>query len=263
MSIYDIPTVWLFFIFTFIIVLISVLGLFLLKKVNTKSVKCEDHNTIIAILIGVMSVFLGVMVSFLILTSWGIYSKASLDVQKEAQSIGILFEVISTLPNTEKTQALIIAYLNYIINVEFPAIKEGQLPPEGEAFTEEIQRLLYDYIPEGAQETVLYQRSIQLIDVIIDLRINRISIATSGLNQLIWWVSIIDSVLIIVMSYFLNCNRLFHYLVIIVIAIYVAVGLFTTLVLSNPFRGSNGISSQAYQNTLNYILPINTEIIGE
>lgn len=252
-SIYDIPTTLLFLMFVVVVVTFSVLGLYIFKMVDISPVICEDHNTIVAILIGVMSVFLGVMISFLIITAWGIYSSSQLDNQKEAQSIYILYEVVSTLPNTEEAQALIKAYLEYVINIEFPAMDDGEVPAAGEAFIQDLQTVLYDYIPEGAQETILYQRSIQLIDIVIDLRINRVTTATSGFNTLIWWMTIIDSILIIMMSWFLTCTNLFHYVVVAIIAIYVSSGLFTTIILSNPFRGSSALSAEPFEDVLSDI----------
>ena len=240
----------MFFLCVLVTVIFSVLGLYIFKKIDTSPVRCEDHNAVVAILVGVMSVFLGVMVSFLIVTAWGIYSKSQLESQKEAQTIYILYEVVRTLPDTEDAQALIIAYLEYIIKVEFPAISKGEVPPTGEEFTQEIQRVLYDYVPETPQETVLYQKSITLIDLIVDLRINRVVTSTSGLNSLIWWITIIDSLLIIVMSWFLACSGSFHYIVVVIIAIYVASGLFTTMILSNPFRGYSGLSSEPFEQAL-------------
>lgn len=251
--IYDIPLVWSFLLFVVTITLISVFGLFVFRKINIDNVRCKDHNGIVAILIGVMSVFLGVLLSFLIVTSWGFFSRAQLDNQREAQSIYILYELVSTLPGTKNIQRLIVVYLEYIINVEFPDMSDGYVPDEGEEIFEEIQREIYDYVPKGGHDKILYNRIVALIDVIFDFRINRLIAARGGLNQLMWWVTIIDCVLIIIMSWFLSCANLFHYLLVIIISIYVSTGLFTTLILSNPFRGDFGLTSVPFQQALEEI----------
>ena len=246
----NISTGWLFLIFLLTVVALSMLGLYVVRLIDVTPVKCKDHNAIISILMGIMAVFLGVMLSFLIVTAWSIYSRGQLDNQKEAEVLYILFEIVSTLPNTEDAQALIIAYLEYVINVEFPAISKGEVPPEGQMFIQDIQRALYEYEPQDPQQTILYQKSIQLEDVVVDLRINRIILATTGLNTIIWWVTVIDSILIIFMSWFLTCANIFHYLVVTVIAIYVGAGLFAILILSNPFRTTGGITAAPFEEVL-------------
>lgn len=252
-SIYDIPTAWLFVILLILVMLISIVGLYLFKMIDISPVICENHNAIVGILIGVMSAFLGVMISFMVVTSWSFYSKASIDNQSEAQSLYVLFEVVSALPNTEIIQDLIIGYLEYIVDIEFPAMKQGIIPPEGEIFIQKLQEEIYNYVPEGNQQTVLYQRSVGLIGQIADFRANRIVIATEGLNSLIWWISIIDSVLIVFMSWFLDCTKLYHYLVVIMIVTYVVAGFFVTVQLSNPYRGDNGISDGPFQAALDFV----------
>lgn len=251
--IYDIPLIWSFLLFVTAMVLLTTFGLFLFKKINIDKIKCSEHNGVVGILIGIMSVFLGVLLSFLIVTAWGIYSKAQVDSQREAQTIYILYELISTMPDTKNIQRLIIGYLEYIVNVEFPDMATNSVTDEGQDLIEEIQREIYNYIPKGSHDDIIYNRSVALIDVIFDLRINRLIITRGGLNQLMLWVTVVDCVLIIIMSWFLACNNLFHYLLVIIISIYVSSGLFTTLVLSNPFKGQFGLSSVPFQQALDEI----------
>lgn len=253
-DIYDIPILWQYIMVVFLVIVVSIIGLYLFRKIDLKQFECVEQNRIVAIFIGIMASFLGITLSFLIVTSWDAYKTASAENKKEAESIFILYEVVSTLPGTENTQKLIIDYLKYIINVEFPTVRTGVESNVGKLYVQAIQKELYNYVPETSQETVLYQQSITLINVIINFRINRIMVMEEGVNNLIWWVAIIDATLLTLMCWILTCNNKFHYVLVVILAIYISTALFTIQVLSNPYARSIGITSEPFQQALNDIL---------
>lgn len=253
--IYNIPIIYSYISFIALVMLFSLFGLFVIKNINLENIKCDGHNAIIAIMIGVMGVFLGVMMGFLINTSWSIYKDAKEDSQKEAQLLYILYGIVNTLPNTEDIKLQIITYLEYLIRVEFPNISGGNVPMVGETpLLERIQKSIFDYNPQDEKETVLYQQAIDTINMAINFRINRLILSGESINGIIIIVAFIDSIAIIIMSWFLSCVKLFHYLVVIIIVIFVASSLFIVLILSNPFRGSNGLNSLPFETALGNIL---------
>lgn len=228
------------------------LYLFLLFR-KGKEIFCKEHNAIGAILIGLISVFLGVFLSFLVITSWDFYSRTELDAQKEAQTLYILYTVIQQLPNTQNIQRTIIEYLEFIINVEFPEMRTGNVSQTGQRFIQTLQDQIYGYVPTTAQQQVLYQKAINLLDVAIDLRINRIYAAETGINSIIWFISIINAIILIVMTWFVNCENVFHYIFTSMITVLTVSSLFTASVLSFPYRGSTSIKPNAYITALNDI----------
>lgn len=115
---------------------------------------------------------------------------------------------MGTLPNTEDTQDLIIEYVEHIINNEFPTQNEGDTIIKGAELIKGIQRAVYDYNPIGSQQTVLYNKSMELVNLTINLRVTRLYNAETSVNGVLWWVTILDSILIIIMTWFLSlCPR--------------------------------------------------------
>ena len=251
---YDMPTIWSFFLFVIIVTTVALVGLYIFKSLNISVINCEDNNSIIGIFIGIISIFLGVMLTLIIVGVWNDYDRARSDANREATNIFILYQTISKLPDTEDIQDIIIEYLEYIINVEYPALRHKEVPHEGTIFIEELQDTIYGYIPEGEQQIVLYAESIQTLNRIIHYRIDRLDSATVGINDLIWWVTMVDSILLLIMSWFLTCSTISHYILTTIVAIYVASAIYITLIMSFPFRGYAGLRSQPFQIALDDIL---------
>ena len=251
---YSIPTVWAFVVFVTVIPIIAMFGLYLFKWSNLSSLKCKNNNGLVGIFVGIVSVFLGVMLSFLVVTVWTNYSSAQLNDQREAGAIYILYQMIATMPGTEIIQALIIEYLEFIINVEFPALNEGEVTDEGLNLIKALQRALYDYTPVDQRQTVLYSKCVKLLNTLLTLRVDRLHDATTGVYDVVWWVSILDAVLLVAMTWFLNCDGVFHYLLVAIAAVYVAASMFIIVILAYPYLGYQGLNASPYQFALDNIL---------
>lgn len=251
---YDIPTIWSFLIFVTVITIVALFGLYIFKLFNIEAITCAEHNVIIGIFIAVISVFLGVMLTFVIIEVWDDYDRTQLDATKEAGTIFVFYQTISNLPDTEDIQELVIEYLEYIINVEYPALRYRNIPPEGNQLIIEIQDALYMYEPVGSKQLILYTQSIELFDQAILYRLDRLESGTVGINNLVWWITIIDSILLVVMSWFLLCSNISHYILTAIVAIYIASAIFLAIILSYPFRGYAAIAPDPFQEVLDEIL---------
>lgn len=76
------------------------------------------------------------------------------------------------LPDTEDIQDLIIEYLEYIINVEYPVLRNKVVPPEGNQIVIELQNLIYNYEPVGNQQLTLYNEAINLLNLATSYRVD-------------------------------------------------------------------------------------------
>lgn len=253
-AVYDLPTLLIFILFVTIIPFLAVLGLFIFKSVDLEAVRCpEGNNGMIGVYVGISSVFLGVMISFLIITVWNLYTSTELSSQQEAQAIIILYQNVYALPNTKKIQLSIIRYLRYVINVEYPELKNGDVNLFGAQILGNIQKELYNYTPSNDREISLYDNCIQELNNIINLRVDRIHNASAGINNILWGVCIFDSIIIILVTWFLICNNVFHYVLVIIISMFISASLFLIYTFSYPFRGQNGLTPEPFKEALTAI----------
>ena len=251
---YDIPTIFSFLFFVIFIVSVSLLGLFLVRLLPIKDRETLDHNTFVGIFVSVVSVFLGIILTFIIVGVLNNYNDAQLDSDNEAYTLYLLYQVEAELPGTEDTQQLIIDYLNYIINQEYPALNRGETPPRVTDLTDALRDAVYSYVPADAQQTVLYEQSILLLQEAGALRVKRLVEANNEPSDLLTLVTVIDSVLLIIMCWLLDAWAPLQYLAVAVVAIYVGSALFISIILSAPFRGAAGIGPDPFVVALTSIL---------
>lgn len=254
--IYQWPTPLAFFVFTLIITACCVIGLYLFRQTSLSEYKCGQHNAIIGIFAATVSVFLGVVLSFVILAVWNNYTAAELAAQKESQAIYFLYGTVKLLPNSEATQQLIISYMEEIINEEYPALKDGTFPENEINFPDLLRVAIYGFVPKTDQEVILYAETIDWLNEALALRIDRYNAAFRGVYPVIWWVAIIDSILITVISWYIDCKIITHYILMAAIGIYISASLFLVLVLSRPFEGYLGLDSLPFQIGLAQIMAI-------
>jgi hypothetical protein len=255
---YQWPTGLSCFVFTTLIVVPSIIGLYIFKQTGFNNILCGGHNEIVGIFVGIISVFLGVIFSFIILTVWNNYITATLNAEKEAEALYLLYGILRSMPRTEIPRITVVDYIKYIINEEYPAMKTGGFPEKGSQLIELLKLEIYSYRPENTHETILYSESIDWLNEAITLRIDRYHSAVQGVYMVIWWVSIIQSILLIVMSWFINCKGAVHYILVFIISIYVAVSMFLILILSYPFEGYASISPLPFEIALRRIInPLN------
>jgi len=233
--------------------IVSLLGLYLYKLSNLSIINCEDNNTIISVFITIVSVFLGVILTFILVGVWNHYIQAEVDSDKEANTLLLLYQTISFIPNTEKIQELIIQYIEYIINVEYPALSQVNIPEEGNKLITELEDAIYSYVPVDIQQTFLYQQSMNLVNQASNLRIDRLTYGTIGVNSLIWWVMVLDFILVVVLSWFLTCTTISHYILTAIVTIYAASVIFIIIILAFPFRGYYALTPTAFETVLNEI----------
>ena len=247
---YQWPTGFSFIIFVTIVVLIAIVGLYVFRLTGLYEYTCGEHNTIIGIFTGTIGIFLSVILSFIIVTVWNNYTDAELNAFREAQALYLLYGVLTLLSGTESTQQLVITYLENIINVEYPSLNQGEQTDEGINILNELRMSVYGYIPTTDRESILYQESIDWLNQAIGLRIDRYNSATQGIYPVVWWVAVIDSFLMIFMSWFINCPTVAHYILMFVVGVYVSTALFLVLILSYPFEGYSGLTSEPFQLVL-------------
>jgi len=247
---YQWPTIWVFILFTLLITLASIIGLYLFNSFGLPNAVCEDNNAVIGIFIAAISVFLGIILSFIIVTVWNNYTDAMLNADKEAETLYLLYVTVKNMPQTERTKQLIIDYIDFIIRIEYPELKQGKRPTDGDKLLTELEIAIYGYLPQSPREVTLYNESINLLNRAIELRTDRLNSAFVGIYPVIWWVAIIDSILIIIMAWFIKCSSVAQYILTGVVGIYVATALFLVIILSYPFEGYLGLGPDPFNAAL-------------
>lgn len=252
---YAVPNSILIFMFIVILISISLIGLYLFTIfVSRGFIKTfDDANT--GLYTSAVTIAIAIIIAFVITNEWLIFSKTESNLVEEANVLYLLYENVYTLPDTDDIQILTIQYICSIINIEFPAMKSGQLPLENETLIL-LQSAILVYDPDpplSAQELIIYENIIALFNQALSLRNQRLQASMHGIPNELWWVIIIGFILVMVMTWFIKGNMTYRIIMnAFVIMIYASL-LFLVVALDYPFRGDFSLTADPFVFVLNRI----------
>ena len=249
---YNIPNYILMVLFIILSVVLLIIGLYIFNSlVNKNFVKTfNDQST--SAYINTAAVVLAVVLAFIVSDEWQKYSEAGYALEEEANVLYSLYKTTSNMTNSETIQCNIIQYIRHIINIDFPSMKNGELPPIGDSLAElEINILKYE--PTTQKDFVLYDKSLDLLNEAVNLRNKRLQSSAVGIPKELWWVILFGCIVIIIMLWFLSGSMMNHIIMTsLVTAIYASL-LFLAVAFDYPFRGEFSLSSDPFKFVLERI----------
>src|SRR5437870_4391067 len=119
---YNVPNSILLFIFIVVLVSISLIGLYLFTILISQGFfkALNDVNT--GLYTGAVTIAIAIIIAFVITNEWITYRETQTNLIQEANTLYLIYQNVSNLPNTQLTQTIIIQYISSIINIEFPAM---------------------------------------------------------------------------------------------------------------------------------------------
>jgi len=252
---FDLPTYLGLVIYIVIIIVIAIVGSILYTASGLQQYQCKDGLSLLSIFISIISIFLGVMISLIIAQANSNYSSAVASSSLEASAIYSLWNTVRQLPNSKALQEEVIAYLEYIIYVEYPALKKGDLPPRGDRIVAALftSIMTFGNTISTPHDLQLWSTAVDTMTKVQDLRLARLTYASYGVNNLLWWVAVMDSLILIVLTWFIACDSPFRYVYIVIASIYIGGSLFAVTIISYPFRGYDALTPIPFEQALSDI----------
>lgn len=254
--VYDLPVAIAFVLFIVFIVLLCLGGLFLFYLLGVNEYINDSCPFTLRAFISIISLFVGMLLSFLIVTVWNGYTTLQSNNTLEAVTIYKLYKILVQLPDTEYIRELIREYLYFIVNTEFPKLQDGSFTNEqvvtndGAILMQTIQDEIYKYVPQNNHDEILYNEALVALNGVLDGRVNRLRDTQFKLYDVLWWVAFLDAALLILLCYGMQCQRRLHYILVAIAGIYVSTALFILLIMAFPFRSVDGLSSESFRFSL-------------
>jgi hypothetical protein len=251
--VYDVSNSVVLFTFIIIIVFLSIIGLIIFTLLTSCGFMTSFNNEAIGVYIGVLAIVVGIVIAFIISDLWQKFHEAETNMAQEANILYQLYNTLVAMPRTEISQVLLINYICYIINIEFPSLENGITSTQGTLLIDALRKAIYGYIPINDREQILYAEALTLFNRSQVLRTSRIESALVGLAPELWWVMILGLVLLIVMSWFITGDFWFRVTMVTFLATGYASMIFLVVALDYPFKGDLGLSPTPFEFVLTQI----------
>jgi hypothetical protein len=253
--IYDEPTWVLGLITTLAFLLPSLLGLILGRKwvYRTFRLSAETNESVNGYFAGA-GVLYGLLLGLVAVATWQNYDSANSVASKEASSIAALYRDVSAFPEParDQLQDYLEQYLNFVIDVAWPAHRHGEVPRGGTLLLSRFQGVLCGFQPANVNQQVILAEALTAFNKLVEARRMRMDSVGTGLPGVFWVVILAGAVLSIALTYTFHLPTLRGHLMLTgIYSLFLGFMIFLVVALDNPFRGELSVTPESYVHVLN------------
>lgn len=235
-------------------VILSVVGLVIVKRYISHQ-KLKTHNDIAGAIFQTLGVAYTVLLAFMVVVAWQNFDRTSLTAETEANYLVDLMEDSSAFSKdfSMKIRTASEEYAKNVINQEWPMLAEGKESPVAKESLGKISALYASYMPQNVKEEIFLAESVKKLNLLGEMRRIRIFESRQGIPALLWVVLIVGAFATITFTFFFGSdNPRAQMLMTSLLAVIIALILYTVLSLDFPFTGGIKVKPDAFREMLKY-----------
>ena len=208
---------------------------------------------------GAIAAFYGIALAFITVANWENYTRAVSVVSAEASSIGALYRDVNGYPEPlrDELKGRIKEYLEFVVNQAWPAQKHGTILQGSVQILNKFQDSLLQFEPASEGQKVIHQEAFSQYNDFLNFRRQRLDFVDAQLPSILWVIILGGAVITIFVTYFFYVpNVRLHILLIICYSMLIAVVIYFTALMENPFKGPVAVTASSYQLILDTLINV-------
>jgi hypothetical protein len=189
--------------------------------------------------------------------TWENYSEIDGVVTTEAAAVASLYRDLDGYPQPMRgrLESTMREYTKLVIEKEWPAHRRGVALEDGDVILDRLENAIMSFDPAKEREKIAHAEVLQSLDTVIDQRRLRLQAVSTGLPAALWSVVLCGAFLNGILTYlFWVENVTLHAILVAIMAIFIALLVFLTAAMDNPFRGEFSVSSEAFETILSNVM---------
>jgi hypothetical protein len=232
----------------------SLAGLFLTRPLVRRLLGASgQYNDVVSWVFAGIGVFYGLALGLIAVGTWENFSGVDAQLSKEVASIAALYNDLDGYPQPLRTKLedSLRTYTRFIVEQDWPAHRKGEGNDEGTRMLHAFEDVVMEFEPTREREKIIHAEVIKSLDEVVEARRLRLGAVSTGLPAALWAVVLLGAVLNTTLLYlFWVENVPLHALLVAIFATFIALLLFLTAAMDNPFRGHFSVSPDGYQDLL-------------
>jgi len=219
----------------------------------------DGVNDAISGTVQAIGVFYGITVGLIAVGVWNTHSNAGDLVSKEAASIGGLYRDFGGYPSPvrEELRGKLREYTVFVIDQAWPAQKEGRRLDTGTHLLDDLQSHLFKFEPSTPGQTALHSETLRAYNTLIEYRRLRIDAVGNGLSTVMWVVIWVGAAISIGVAYLYRIeDARIHFMLVALMAGFLAMVLFMIVINDKPLVGYIGIPPDPYKLILEKLIDV-------
>jgi hypothetical protein len=256
--IYDLPN-WQFGLLTVVFFCaVSLIGLFVSRPLVRRLLGASaQHNDVVSYIFAGVGVFYGLAVGLIAVATWEDYSAIDSQISTEAASLAALYRDMDGYPQPlrGKLEDKLREYTQSIIETDWPEHRKGNAPEAGTLVIDELENEVMGFEPTREREKIAHAEVIRSLANAFEQRRIRLQSVGTALPTSLWCVVLIGAALTIGLTYlFWVENLALHAILVALLATFIALLVFVTAAMDNPFRGEFSVAPDAFQIVLKQVM---------
>jgi hypothetical protein len=256
--IYDLPNWLLCTVIVAVTVGLAVLGLLITRPFVKRMVGgSAKHNDIVSYFLASLGVFYGLALGLIAVATWENYTEVDAVVTAEAAALSSLYRDFDGYPQPLRgnLENMLREYTRTVIEKEWPAHKQGIALEDGDLILDRLENEVMNFEPTREREKIVHAEVLRSLDTVLDQRRLRLQAVSTGLPAALWAVVLIGAVLNGLLTYLFWIDNLkVHILAVAILACFIALLIFLTAAMDNPFRGEFSVNSDVFKTIFDKIM---------
>jgi hypothetical protein len=236
-----------------ICVLASLGFLFLVTRSSAANSR-KESNDFTGAVVAVIGTTYAVILAFMLSGVWNNLQAAQANSEQEANSLVNIWRISSNVdPATSKdVQALCLKYAQYVLNVEWPAMRdETPMPREGNQIITELWVLAGKSQDRGGGNYVATYQLVEELRMLTEYRRIRLMHSKEELPGILRTVLIAGGIITVAASCFFGVqNFRFHILQVIVLSFLISLVLVAIADIDRPYQGADVVQPTGFELAL-------------
>lgn len=256
--IYDIPNWELFLLMVGVFATVSLGGLYLTRPLVRRLVDGSDHyNDATNYYFTAVGVLYGLTLGLIAVGTWQNFNDADAKAAKEASSLGALYRDVDGYPSPlrQEAEGLLREYARVVIEKEWPAHRQGAVLALGDKVLEDLENKIMAFEPSREVERIAHAEAIKSLGELVGNRGYRVQSVGVALPGVLWTVVLIGAVVTTGIAYLFWLDNLrVHSLLVVGFSSALAMLIFLTAAMDNPYRGEFSVSPAPFQYVLDHVM---------
>jgi hypothetical protein len=255
---HDLPA-WLFAILTIVVFVgVALTGLVITRNwVRRRGLHALVDNGVLGWMFSAILVIYAIAIGLISVATWGNASRAANEASDEAARIAAIYRDFGGYPEPPRTQlrAMLVRYTRFVIDVEWPIQRRGEIPHRGTDVLTELQNVFYAFEPTTDGQRIVHAEAMRVFNELVENRRARIEAVEYAVPGTLWAVVIVGAIISMMGSYVFSMESLaFHGLMTGLLAAMIALLVFFIASTDRPYRGAAGVAPVAYEIVLNDLM---------
>lgn len=256
--IYSIPNWQLGLLTTAVFVAVATVGLLATRPLVRRLLDASGrHNDVTSYYIAAVGVLYGLALGLIAVATYQNYTDVDGKAAREANALAGLYRDLDGYPEPLRgvLEDRLRAYTKFVIENDWPAHRRGEVIDGGAEILEDFENRMMAFEPVKEREKIVHAEVIDTLDQVVEARAARVQAVGTALPGVLWGVMLVGAALNVGLTYLFWVENLrLHLVLVAAFSASIALLVFLTAAMDNPFRGEFSVSPDAYQSVLDTVM---------